>query len=131
MCAWVWARRCGCVPVRAWVRTCLCGCMCEYPYRCVGVLVCVHCVETFFLLFIIVCFSPHQQHAAQHNLHWSLHTMIRSLRSRMATSQDFLVKAPKHGRISSAAPEVRAAGDPKDNPSFRELSSPPVDQSAL
>ena len=71
------------VRVSVWV----CGCSGARAYwdgrMCVSWL--KHCI----CLFLLFCFSLYQHHAVQHNLHWSLHTMIRSLRSRMAMFLDF------------------------------------------
>ena len=57
-------------------------------YGCVGLLFLLlkRCTFFCFLIFllILVCFSLYQQHAPPHNSHWSLHTMVGSLRSRMA-----------------------------------------------
>ena len=104
--------------VYVWVSVWVCGRPGGRANRCVCVWVFFWLKTLHFLLllifwFILVCFSLYQQHVAQHNWHWSLHTMIGSLRSRMATSQNVLVEAPKQGRISIAVPEVRAAGGPQ------------------
>ena len=72
-------------------------------YGCVGDWV-------FSFLFILVCPTPYQPHAAQRDSHWSLHTMIRSLRSRLASFEDFCGVHFRNGRILRLGDE-RADGD--------------------
>ena len=61
-------------------------------YGCVGDWV-------FSFLFILVCLTPYQPHAAQRDSHWSQHNMSGSFRSRMATFEYFVGVQFRNGRI--------------------------------
>ena len=78
----------GVFVVPVWVWQCSRGCTCGRQCGCVGARVCGRmgvsvCLHVYY--YVVRTFLLYEQHAAQHNLHLSLHTMSPDICSMISS----------------------------------------------